>query len=271
MMNILEQYGWNDFFREYEMQSRNNTELQVGRVISLKGFIYHLMRIDRYLVQVIACGIQPVVILNKSDLTDDPQGFLREVARLGKDCPVRFCSTYRNEGVDTMYDQVLKSHLIYILILSSGVGKSSLVNTLMNTDDRQTGPVSLSAQKGRHVTSTRDLFSLPNGSLLIDTPGMREFGQALDEDLQLEGLFPVIEALAGSCRYADCLQVNESGCAVIAAYENGNVDTALYNSYLKLMREQKRFQIRVEDKKHMGKQFGKMSREAKEFRQKYNL
>jgi ribosome biogenesis GTPase len=353
-MDLLEQYGWNDFFGDYNAKNRANTDFQIGRVISVRGFIYHLitlsgeseaelagklmygtvaellpgvgdwvyylgydtrgyivdvfprmnaltrknpgntsekqvlaanvdyalivqgldrdfnlMRLDRYLVQVMACGIQPVVILNKSDLTDDPDVYLHEVARLGRDCPVYCCSTYSATGLDALYGQVLKEGKTYLLVGSSGVGKSSLVNSLMDSHERLTGSISVSTRKGRHVTNTRDLMRLPDGSLLIDTPGMREFGLTMDEDMQQKGLFPVIDRIAESCRYADCLHLNEDGCAVIRAYEDRSLDASIYESYLKLFREQKRYQIRAEDRKRMGKQAGKMSREANEFRKRY--
>ncbi len=119
------------------------------------------------------------------------------------------------------------------------------------------------------MTTTRDLFRLPNGSLIIDTPGMREFGIALEDGLQTDGLFPSIDEFSRKCRYADCSHTNEEGCAVIEAYENQLLDPAVYNSYIKLMKEQKRFEIRAGDRKRLGKQFGKMVREAKDYRNKY--
>jgi len=353
-MNILEQYGWNEYFSEYDIQFRTNTDLQPGRVISVKGFKYvliteageieaelagkllygtenefipkvgdwvyylaydtlgyiadllprsnalgrknpgnrterqvlaaniddalivqgldrdfNLMRLDRYLVQVIACGIRPVVILNKSDLVDDPEAYCREVARLGRDCMVICCSTLTETGLDILYSNVLKASKTYILIGSSGVGKSSMVNALCHSSSRKTDSISSATGKGKHVTTTRELFQLPNGSLLIDNPGMREFGLALEEGLQQEGLFPAIDSFAAMCRYVDCRHLNEKGCAVIAAYQNESLDSKAYESYLKLVKEQQHFQIRIEDRKRLGKQFGKMIKEAKEFRRRY--
>jgi ribosome biogenesis GTPase len=254
----------------------NTSERQVlaaniDRALIVQGLDrdFNLMRLDRYLVQVIACGIQPLIILNKADLINDSERYLQEVARLGRNCQVYFCSTVSGSGLDDLYNQMLKEGKTYIMIGSSGVGKSSLVNALMNNQARLTGNISESTKKGRHTTATRDLFRLPDGSLLIDTPGMREFGLSLEDDLQQGGLFPVIDKWAESCRYADCLHLNESGCAVIRAYEDGTLNAEIYESYLKLVREQKHFQIRAEDRKRMGKQFGKMSREAKEFRKRY--
>jgi ribosome biogenesis GTPase len=113
------------------------------------------------------------------------------------------------------------------------------------------------------------MIRLSNGSLIIDTPGMREFGIALEDGLQADGLFPSIDEFARKCRFADCSHTSEEGCAVIEAFENGLLDSTVYNSYVKLMKEQRRFEIKAGDRKRMGKQFGKMIREAKDYRSKY--
>jgi ribosome biogenesis GTPase len=209
------------------------------------------------------------VILNKADLADDLQLYRKEVARLGRDCPVYCCSTVVNSGMEELYNQVLQPGKTYILVGSSGVGKSSLLNVMMEALHLRTAPLSESTHKGKHTTTTRDLFQLPNGSLVIDTPGMREFGIALDEDMTTSGLFPMLDQWSAKCRYADCRHLGESGCAVVQAYENGRLDPMVYESYLKLMKEQQHFSIRIEDKKRMGKRFGKMVKEAKEYRKRY--
>jgi ribosome biogenesis GTPase len=173
------------------------------------------------------------------------------------------------DALNSLYTEVLKPQKTHILIGSSGVGKSSLLNGLMEDLHLRTGTMSESTNKGRHTTTSRDLYQLPNGSLLIDTPGMREFGIALEENIASSGLFPAIDKLAGDCRYTDCSHSGETGCAIIQAYENGSLDPKIYESYLKLIREQKHFEIKIEDKKRLGKQFGKMVREAKDYRKKY--
>jgi ribosome biogenesis GTPase len=353
-MDILEKYGWNNFFSDYNIKNGSNNDFRIGRVISVQGFKYHLittageveaelsgkllygsdpellprvgdwvyfldyepqgyivevfprinalsrknpgnrserqilaanidcalvvqgldrdfnlMRLDRYIVQLLACNITPVIVLNKADLVTNREPFVQEVKRLGRECPVYFCSTVNQSGLDEMYQQVLEPARTYILIGSSGVGKSSLVNSLLSDPQQRIGNISASTHKGMHVTTTRDLFQLPNGSLLIDSPGMREFGIALDEGGLNTTYFPLVDDLAGKCRYADCRHLTESGCAVIQAYEDGSLDAKIYESYLKLMKEQSRFEIRIEDRKRLGKQFGKMVKEAKAYRDKY--
>jgi ribosome biogenesis GTPase len=230
---------------------------------------FNIMRLDRYLVQLAACAISPVVVLNKVDLTDDPEFYRQQVLRLKRDCPVYFCSTYTGFGLEELKSDLLQPYKTYILIGSSGVGKSSLLNALRDVSDQRTGGVSASTSKGKHTTTTRDLFQLPNGSLMIDTPGMREFGIAFGEEQSSEELFPALQDFATRCRFADCTHLNETGCAVIQAVGSGELDPAVYESYLKLIKEQKRFTIKQEDKKRLGKQFGKITREARNHRRKY--
>lgn len=229
---------------------------------------FNLMRLERYLVQLAACNIQPLVILNKADLVEDHAVYTSEIKKLQRDCPVYFCSTYTGAGLDELRTNVLEKYKTYILIGSSGVGKSSLLNALMNTKVQEVNTTSDFNNKGKHTTTSRDLFQLPNGSLVIDTPGMREFGLTFEEGAQ-DDLFPAIQKFATNCRFSDCKHLNEMGCAVIEAVNSGELEPKVYESYLKLIREQRRFEISAEDKKRLKKQWGKMTREAKDYRSKY--
>ncbi|HEX6223636.1 MAG TPA: ribosome small subunit-dependent GTPase A [Chryseolinea sp.] len=229
---------------------------------------FNLMRLERYLTQVASCGIKPIIVLNKSDLVESQAEYESQIQKLNRECRVLFCSTLTGSGIQDVKN-VFEKGLTYILIGSSGVGKSSLLNVLMHEDLQKTQSISTFNNKGTHTTTTRDLFQLPNGSLLIDTPGMREFGVTTDNNETSDVLFPVIEGFAGRCRYADCKHVNEAGCAIIAAVQSGKIDQTVYDSYVKLMKEQKRFEINVEDKKRLNKQFGRMTKEAKNYRRKY--
>ncbi|HEY5824073.1 MAG TPA: ribosome small subunit-dependent GTPase A [Cyclobacteriaceae bacterium] len=230
---------------------------------------FNLMRLERYLVQLANCNINPLVVLNKADLVTNPEEFINEVKRLKHDCPVYLCSTLNGLGLDELRNDVLEKSKTYILIGSSGVGKSSLLNALLNTAMQQTQATSDSNSKGKHTTTTRDLFVLPNGSLLIDTPGMREFGLTADEGQSSDTLFPALQEFASRCRFGDCKHLSETGCGVLEALQTGELDADVYASYIKLMKEQRRFEIKAEDKKRLGKQFGKMTKEAKDHRKKY--
>ncbi|HTE30298.1 MAG TPA: ribosome small subunit-dependent GTPase A [Chryseolinea sp.] len=229
---------------------------------------FNLMRLERYMVQLAACNIKTVVVLNKTDLVTDPEAYRTEVLKLKRDCPVFLCSTFTGHGIDDFIELALIPGETYVLIGSSGVGKSSLLNRMLDLNVQRTSLTSESTNKGRHTTTSRDLFKLPNGSLVIDTPGMREFGVTHEIGQQANEMFPAINKLASSCRFADCTHVNELGCAVVAALSSGALDSAIYNSYIKLMKEQRRFEISAEDKKRLGKQSGRMSREASVHRRK---
>ncbi|MEX2234196.1 MAG: ribosome small subunit-dependent GTPase A [Cyclobacteriaceae bacterium] len=230
---------------------------------------FNLMRLDRYIVQITACGIKPVVILNKSDLPANPGEFVNEVMGLKRDCPVHLCSTFTGAGISEIQSQILQKQKTFILLGSSGVGKSSLLNALMNADVQRTGEVSDFNQKGKHTTSTRDLFLLNNGSLIIDSPGMREFGLTSAEAHTSAELFPEISKFSGRCRFNNCTHQSEAGCGVIAGVHSGELDETIYASYLKLMKEQKHFAQTASDKKRLGKQTGKMIREVKDFKKRF--
>lgn len=230
---------------------------------------FNVMRIDRYVVQLLACSIPSVILLNKSDLIGDREPFLGMIAALGRQVPVYFCSTLTPGGLTGWTSEVLLPGKTYILIGSSGVGKSSILNSIVSADLQAISPVSESTSKGRHTTTVRELFRLPDGSLMIDTPGMREFGIAADGGELPADMFPAIQQYAAHCRFDDCRHLDEEGCAVKEAFNSGNLDPYAYESYMKLIKEQRRFEISAEEKKRLGKQFGKMSREAKAYRSKY--
>lgn len=271
------------FPRENEL-SRKNPGTKTGKQVLAANIDYalivqgldanfNLMRLDRYIVQTIACRIKPVIILNKVDLINDSEQYRNEINKLGRNCPVYFCSTYNQTGIEELKNEVLKDGKTYILIGSSGVGKSSLINSLTDDVKRVTGALSDSTGKGRHITTSRDLFKLPNGSLIIDTPGMKEFGIAFEESAVTTSgvlsLFPMIEKYAQQCRYSDCMHIKEDGCSVLEALSTGELEPKVYESYIKLIKEQKHFEITKEEQKRIGKKFGKMVREVNEYRKKY--
>lgn len=230
---------------------------------------YNLMRLDRYIVQIMACGIRPVIILNKADLVNNPDDYVKEVVDLKRGYPVHLCSAVTGSGIDAIRSAVLEEFRTYVLIGSSGAGKSSIVNALMSEAVQRTGAVSDFNRKGMHTTSTRDLFRLDSGSLIIDTPGMREFGMTSAVGDNPADLFPGISQFSTRCRFNDCTHIGEAGCAVVAAVNSGDLEEMAYRSYLKLLKEQKRFQMSAADKKRQGRQMGKMVREAKDYKKRF--
>jgi ribosome biogenesis GTPase len=230
---------------------------------------FNTMRLERYLVQMQNCNVSPIVVLNKADLIDSEDPYRNEINKLHRNCPVYFCSTYSGLGMQTLKEELFAEGKTYIMIGSSGVGKSSILNQILPGSLQSVMDVSGSTGKGRHTTTSRELFLLPKGGLLIDSPGMREFGLAMDDDQSGASLFPVIDDYAVECRFSDCKHINEEGCGVLKALEDGLLDADVYNSYLKLVKEQRRFELNAQDRKRLGKQFGKMTREAQEYRKKY--
>lgn len=230
---------------------------------------FNLMRLERYIAQIISCNITPIIILNKADLIEDKEKYEDEVKKLQRDVSVYLCSTLNNFGIDVLRTELFEPEKTYVFIGSSGVGKSSLLNAISGATIRETNTISDTTGKGKHTTTTRDLFALPNGSLVIDTPGMREFGIGFDEDSNQEETFPIISEYAKNCRYSDCKHINEIGCAVIEAYENGVIESVVYESYIKLMREQQHFEKSIHEKRREGKIFGKIVKDAVAKRKKY--
>lgn len=229
---------------------------------------FNLQRLQRYLQQVYQCGIQPVIILNKQDLADDPEAYRQQVLELGYKCPVLLTSALDQVQLERWTSQYLQAGKTFALLGSSGVGKSTLLNALSGIAMQKEGSVSTFNNKGKHTTTARQLVMLPNGSMLIDSPGMREFGLTIDADEDVSFYHPQIEECSANCRFRDCTHQQEPGCAVIAAVEEGTLPMNVYRNYLKLIREQYHYQASSMEKKRMEQQFGKLSKQVNALRKK---
>jgi ribosome biogenesis GTPase len=203
-------------------------------------------RIERYLVVAWESGAAPVIVLNKADLVDDEAPFVEQVRALAPAVPVHAVSTRRPGTVD-----VLRAYLgrgkTAALLGSSGVGKSSIVNTLAGEERLRTRDVREWDSRGRHTTTARQLILLPESGVLLDTPGMREI-QLWETGEALAGAFFEVEAIAETCRFRDCRHRGEPGCAVAQAVEDGRLDAARLESYHKLQDEQA-YQTRMQDQR----------------------
>lgn len=200
-------------------------------------------RLERYLVVAHESGAQPIIVLNKADLCEDTGLRVREVEAIAKGAPVVSTSAIQNDNLDELRKH-LGTGVTAALIGSSGVGKSTIANCLVGGELR-TGEVRWQDDKGRHVTTQRELLLVPSGGLLIDTPGMREL-QLWGGDEGIQDAFEDIAELAAQCRFNDCKHEVEPDCAVRAALEDGSLDKARYHSYLKLQKEIA-YQIRKND------------------------
>ena len=195
---------------------------------------FNVRRLERYLAMAWESGAQPVVLLTKTDLVDDVQPFLDDVetVTLGS-CPVLAVSALTGAGLDGMLTW-FEGNRTAVLLGSSGVGKSTIVNALAGEELLATQEVREDDQRGRHTTSHRELILLPTGGVVLDTPGIREL-QLWDADL--EQTFGDIEELARHCRFADCAHDQEPGCAVREALAGGTLPAERWESYRKLQRE----------------------------------
>ncbi|MEZ5069917.1 MAG: ribosome small subunit-dependent GTPase A [Bacteroidales bacterium] len=224
---------------------------------------FNLNRLERYLSICHSSRVDPLILLTKKDLVDEPtcSAILEKVQRRMPGIPVLASSSLTREGIAGILDN-MEAGRTYCMLGSSGVGKSTLLNLLSGHDRMKTGDISASTQKGRHVTSHRELVLLDNGSLLVDNPGMREVGTADDAD-GLEHTFDLILELAQLCRYGNCSHTTEAGCAVLDALREGTLDEDQYENYMKLEREKAHFETSQLDRKQKEKQFGKIMKNFK--------
>jgi len=192
-------------------------------------------RVERYLTQCWESGAKPVIVLNKADVCEAPQGKVDEMERVVMGIPVCAVSAKTGQGFDELEKYLTRGQTM-VLLGSSGVGKSTIVNRLLSHAVQQVQEVRESDSRGRHTTTAREIFALPGGALLMDTPGLREL-QLWDADQGISQTFADIESLSGRCRFGNCRHKGEPGCAVQAAIDAGLLDLARLENWRKLQRE----------------------------------
>jgi ribosome biogenesis GTPase len=224
---------------------------------------YSLNRFERYFALAENGGVTPAIILNKTDLLSEEE-LAEKQTQLRDRFPgteIILTSTTSGEGVTALADR-LHSGTTYCFLGSSGVGKSSLISTLLGDNTIKTGSISDSSGRGKHVTTTRQMYFLKNGGIVIDNPGIREVGMT-DANAGIDSLFDEITNLGKKCKYADCTHQHEAGCAVLAAAKSGILDEAKYGNYLSLKKETEYYEMSEFEKREKDRRFGKFLKKAK--------
>jgi ribosome biogenesis GTPase len=228
---------------------------------------FSINRLERYLTICNQSKVTPVIILTKIDLIDAQRisEILSAVSSRIKNVKIIAISNESFDGFDDM-KKVIQKGKTYCFLGSSGVGKSTMINNLSGKNLMRTDEISPAADRGRHITTHRELIVLEGGGILIDNPGMREVGIADAAD-GLETTFNEISVLSEKCRFKDCTHTSETGCAVIAAVNAGELDKGAYENYLKMEKEKSFFESSALERRQKDKQFGKI---MKNYKKKFN-
>lgn len=206
---------------------------------------YNRRRLERYLAVAYGCGIRPVVLLTKADLSAEKDAAMLEIMGAQPGLEILLCSNLTGEGLDQI-KAFIDGKRTVAFVGSSGVGKSTIINGLLGKDVLRTAEIRESDGRGRHTTTHRELFPLEGGGAVIDSPGIREL--ALD-DSDVDEVFEDITDLELECRFNDCTHGNEPGCALKQAIREGRLDPKRFNSYMKLKAEEEARILRKTTKK----------------------
>lgn len=231
-------------------------------IIQSCHFDFNIRRLERYLVMVNETQIEPLVLLSKIDLVDraTSEQMVADIRRLDNTLRILAISNVTEAGIEQVRE-VIEPAKTYCLLGSSGVGKTSLINHLLGRNALETNTVSGTGE-GRHTTTRRQLISLPQGAMLVDTPGMRELG-LLGASKAIGNSFADISELALRCRFGNCSHTNEPGCAVLAAIEDGTLNEDHYRNYVKLNKESEFHEMSYLDKRKKDKAFGRLIKSVK--------
>ena len=208
---------------------------------------FNLNRLERQVAAVHNSGAEPIFVLSKIDLSENPTEFLEAASKRIVDIKIFPLSSQLNLGI-TELENFISRGTTYAMLGSSGVGKSTLINTLLGEDKLHTREIRNSDSRGKHATTRREMLILPNGGIIIDTPGLREFGLWEDSN-GISRTYSEFEYYSDKCKYSDCTHTVETGCAVMEAVDSGNISRERYDNYLKLRKELNYLEGKIDQRK----------------------
>jgi len=237
--------------------------IDVAFIVESLGRDYSLNRFERYFAIAKDGRVKPSIILNKIDLIlrEELDLKLSQIKERFGDVDVIATSAKNHEGLDRLKKYIVAGKT-YCFLGSSGVGKSTLINSLLGEEIAKTGDIGSLSGRGTHVTTSREMYFLAAGGIVIDNPGVREVGMT-DAVEGIEELFDEIAVLAEKCKYADCTHIQEPGCNVLFELEQGNLDKDKYSNYINLKKESEHYEMGKKEKREKDRQFGKFIKKAK--------
>jgi ribosome biogenesis GTPase / thiamine phosphate phosphatase len=240
---------------DYQLIASN---IDIAFIIQSVDFNFNLSRLERYLVMVNESDITPIILLSKCDLISqaEVEEIKQSIQAIAPKTSVLAFSNLSGDNLTTIKDSLSPAHT-YCLLGSSGVGKTTLLNSILGREDYETQAVSKKENKGRHTTTSRELIVLDNGAMIIDTPGMRELGN-LSVDTGLDETFSEIIELTQQCKFTNCSHTNEKGCAILAAINSGELSEKRYRNYLKMKSESAFYEMSYSEKRKKDRDFGRL-------------